>query len=106
MKKLAPVTKGPPGLVKCLNTIIGWCNSLDLVDGRGIHITPTAKGWIINAGEKPAPSTDSTDPADAPSPDAGGGGGAGAGGSWLTIDVMDASCNRTTIQVWSKPAGS
>jgi hypothetical protein len=99
VKRLDPVTKGPSGIVRVFNRIISWANGMKLIQGAGIYITPTDEGWIIST-VPPSSEADGTT--------TGGSGGSSllAGATWTSIDVMDSSCVRSTIQVLTKPASS
>lgn len=89
MKTLSKVKSGWKWLETIHNLLVDAVNQRTVVAGAGIEVNEGTNGVMISLA-----GTSTKDKAAAAS--------SAAGGAWLTIDVMDASCNRSTIQVWAK----
>ena len=89
-----------------LGGIADVINGLKLTAGKGISITTASDGWIINAlSPGQASATTPTDPGTTPSSGGSSGGSNPDGGGWMSLNVMDASCNKQVIWVWARTDG-
>ena len=84
MSPIKTVKLGWKALEAILNNMIAGINQRGVTTGDGLSFEETDNGkliWVTKA------ATDGTGP---------------DGGAWITIDVMDINCNRSTIQVWAR----
>ena len=98
MTILKPIKCGWKWLEKAVNDLIRSINerTISVSVGGGLDIQETPNGVLIGlSGTLPPPVGGATAAAKP--------GGGPTEGAWLTIDVMDTSCHRSTIQVWSRP---
>jgi hypothetical protein len=87
MKQIKNVSKGPRGLVKCLNSIIDALNNLEIIHGAGgNYATVTSNGWILTA----QPTVAKPSETEAGSTPAAGSGEGGGGLTQLQIDTLAA----------------
>jgi hypothetical protein len=104
MRQIPTTTKGLKGWLKLIVATITQVNGLYLRSGSGISVVEGESGWIVSAITQ-GNDDSSTTSGGVPSATGGiGGGGSSSptGGAWMSVDVMDGSCNRSTIQVWAK----
>jgi hypothetical protein len=106
MKQIPTSAKGLKGWLKLIIQTITQVNGLYLRSGSGISVVEGESGWIVSAITK---SDDDSASSSGGVPSATGGLGSGTtaasnptGGAWLAVDVVDSSCNRSSITVWAK----
>lgn len=94
MTNLKPVKSGWKWLEKVINTLVDAINArtISVPTGGGLDIQETTSGTLIALSSSGVLAKSASAPAAGPTD-----------GAWLTIDVMDSSCHRSTIQVWSRP---
>jgi hypothetical protein len=99
MNLIKSVKLGWKAMEDILNGMINGINQRTIINGAGLSKQETSSGtmlWITKLGADNGQDQTGTDT----TPTSGG----PTEGGWVTIDVMDGNCNRSTIQVWAKPS--
>jgi hypothetical protein len=95
MNTLKSVKMGWKAVEVILNGMIKGINQRTIINGAGLSKQESDSGtilWVTKLGDDNGqPNTTAATTTGGPTE-----------GGWVSIDVMDANCNKSTIQVWAK----
>jgi hypothetical protein len=101
MNTIKAVKLGWKALETILNGMVTGINRRTIIRGAGLSTNETDNGtmiWVTKLGDANGQDATATTAATTT--------GGPTEGSWVTIDVMDANCNKTQLRVWALPGSS